>query len=80
MNIVPSILNSPTDEELKAMVAELRTMETTAVMPQGLIRRLEQQIQAAVPGISANDARALIRGGVYRVAALRWAGLPPLGN
>lgn len=73
MNAVQQILKALTDVELKEALAEMKELEETAVLKQGIVRNLVLKLQHDI-GLSAHDARSVAHSSIFRVAAFRWAG------
>lgn len=73
MNRVTAVFNSLSDDDLKAVVRDLRVMDETGVLPDGSARRLCERL-VTESGILPNEARNLVFHHTLRVAAFRWAG------
>lgn len=71
MNIVQKYLSEIADDDLRAGVTEMATLERTGVLPDGVVRRMSAELaqQSLAPG---HEARKIIESAVLRLAAYRW--------
>jgi hypothetical protein len=77
LNAVELFLSRISDQDLKSALGELKMLDGTGILSDGVLRRLSRELQT-LPGlpISAHDARHILQVGVLRIAAYKWAGIP----
>ncbi|XRQ26747.1 hypothetical protein ACPWZ6_26440 (plasmid) [Ralstonia pseudosolanacearum] len=73
-NKVTAFLDGISIEDLQVAVRELKELATTAVLPDGVVRRLSADL-ATSAGLPSGEARNIIESAVLRLAAYRWAGV-----
>ena len=74
MNEVQRILSEVSDDKLKQAVREMKAMDDSGVLPNGVVQEITDRMKKEV-GLSENNARRLVWQEVFRLAAFRWANL-----
>jgi hypothetical protein len=74
MNTVNEFLNAIPDDDLKIAVAEMKELDESATLKDGVVLRLGKEL-AQHAGIGSANARKVIETAVFRIAAYRWAGV-----
>ncbi|MFP3637780.1 hypothetical protein [Paraburkholderia sp. SIMBA_054] len=74
MNAVDTYLSQISEEDIRIAVGQMKELELTAVLCDGVVRRHSAALKVAA-GIPDHDARKIIEKAVYRMAAFKWAGV-----
>lgn len=73
MNKVMNVIRAVSDADLKIAMSELKTLRDTAVLCDGVVRRVAADLTAL--GVSDNDALKVAKTELVEAAAFKWAGL-----
>ena len=73
MNKVMSVIRAVSDADLKTAMGELKSLRDTAVLPNGVVRRVAADLIGL--GVSDNDALKVAKTELVEAAAFKWAGL-----
>lgn len=71
---VPAFTRTLTDDELKTAITELRAIEETGLIPDGLFRSLVADV-SLLSDMSLPDAHKILSTSILQAAAYKWAGL-----
>lgn len=72
-NKVQAIFASISDDDLRKAVYEINELEQLGALPVGVVREIRARLVAA--GVPENDAVKVVDASIYRIAALKWAGV-----
>ena len=73
MNKVMDTIRAVSNTDLKRAMGELQALRDTAVLPDGVVRRVAAALVAL--GVSDSDALKVAKTELVEAAAFKWAGL-----